>query len=192
MLKKIPLLLVIFLSLGAVVHKVYFLSLAVVNDAKEESRFVANNIALFIDDDDDGDDDKSFLGTMVEVVTRPFKRLRRLPSLKELLITFDTVFVKVSAMAVSFVNWITDRFKSYAQLADETHVQFKDVDVDVKELVQLTLKIERRCRSPNDDATRSLCVENQMTVHKKLLAARKQREQLRKRYETYQPYLSQG
>lgn len=187
MLKKVPLLLILLLSMGAVVHKVYFLSMAVVRDAKEENRFVANNLALFIDDDED---DKSFLGTVVDLVTRPFKRLR-LPPLKDLLATFDTVFVKVSAMAVSVLNWITDRFKSYAELADETNVQYKEVDTDVKELVQLTLKIERRCRKPKDESTRSLCVENQMTVHKKLLAARKQRKQLRKRYETYQPYLSQ-
>jgi hypothetical protein len=176
MLKKI-LLLVLFLSC-AVVH----------NDAKQDSPPVAANDSGALSLTSDA---KSFWGNMMDVVARPFEALR-LPPLKELLATFETIFAKVSAMAVSFANWITDRFKSYTQLANEANVQYKEVDVDVKELVQLNNKIERRCRSPKDEATRSLCIENQMAVHKKLLAARENREQLRKRYETYQPYLSES
>lgn len=131
---------------------------------------------------------KTFVGNVVDFVSHPFAN-NMFKSLKELLVKFENAFGKLADMALSFFGWITDLFKTFESVAADTQTRYTQVDATVQELVQLSQKIERRCRNPKDEATRSLCIDNEVEVNNKLQAAREQRSQLRKKYEAYEPFL---
>ena len=93
-------------------------------------------------------------------------------------------------LAVSFVRWLTDWFKTYAQLAFEAEDRYLELDAGVRELVKRRKSIESMCLYPADQTARSQCIHAIMDVSDVLSQARRDRNQARRTFELYKAHLS--
>jgi hypothetical protein len=131
---------------------------------------------------------ENVMKSVVTVFTNPMSLFVSL-SLPELLKRFESLYDSIMQTVESFTVFLGDFFRSKKQIATSTKTRFEKVDQYVRELVQLRKQMEKSCRSPKDEESRSLCISEGMGTTKKLQLAQKKRSQLRKKYETYEPYL---
>lgn len=131
---------------------------------------------------------ENVINSVVEVFTNPMSFFVSL-SFQELLQRFESLYDSIMQVVESFTIFLGDFFRSKQQIATSTKRRFEKVDQYVRELVQLRKQMEKSCRSPKDEESRSLCISEEMGITKKLQVAQKKRSQLRKKYETYEPYL---
>ena len=97
----------------------------------------------------------------------------------------------VLSMIASFIDWLTDWFKTYDQLAIEAEELYLELDTDVRELVHRRKSIESMCLHPADEEARSQCIHTVMDVTDALNQARRERSKARKAYERYKTLAAQ-
>ena len=114
----------------------------------------------------------------------------------QIIMTFPLETIKAALrlfgeLAVSFVRWLTDWFKTYDQLAIEAEELYLELDTDVRELVHRRKSIESMCLHPADEEARSQCIHTVMDVTDALNQARRERSKARKAYERYKTLAAQ-
>lgn len=112
-----------------------------------------------------------------QLVVSPWNRIVAfMVSLPELLKNFDLLFGKLQELSKTTIEGFLDIFKSRAYKKAQAHERYTAIDGTVKELTRVRRSIEAACMYPSDTAARSLCVEREMEVTKKLQKARRQRQ----------------